>query len=52
MEYTDNLQLGIYSGLRAAGGARTHLGLVEVHSIHGQLLGILQEHQVCLGRTH
>lgn len=32
--------------------ALAHLGLVEVHSIHGELLGVLQEHQVSLGWSH
>ena len=42
--------VGVYRpGVRAVG---VYLGLVEVHSVHGELLGVLQEHHVRLRWAH
>lgn len=33
-------------------GRKAYLGLVQVHTVHGEFLGIFKEQHVGLGRTH
>lgn len=37
---------------RGLAGARWYLSVMQVNSIHGELLGVLQEVDLCLARGH